>query len=103
MLKPIKFDIVITDGGESVPLSVTASGTDYSAYEEKFRRSSYFDLIGYHYRAWMFVVWHALTRTGQTELTYDEFEALTPDVDYETNGNADSPLGQTPPSGTSPD
>jgi len=100
MLKPIKFEITFEENGESVSLKVVSSGTDYSAYEEKFERSSYVDVVGMSYRAWTFIPWHAAHRQGLTKLTFEEFEALTPEVDTEAKVQEPAPLEPTPPPGT---
>jgi len=102
MLKPISFEIVFDESGESVSLKVKASGTDYAAYEEKFERSSYLDVIGMHYRAWTFIPWHAASRQGLTKLTFEEFEGLTPEIDTQAKVEENVPLEPTPPSGTLP-
>lgn len=102
MLKPITFTVEFEDAGESVSHVVTASGTDYSAFEERYGMSSLVAIQQMMYRAWTFIPWHALHRQGITSMSYEEFEALTPDVDPEARVTEPDPLESIPPSGTSP-
>jgi hypothetical protein len=74
MLKPITFSVE----GESGPVTVTASGPDYLAYEERFNLSVLSALGERRYSAWLFLVWHAMHRQGLTEKDWAAFVVETP-------------------------
>ena len=95
MLKPITFTIE----AESGPLTVTASGLDYAAYEDRFDRSANFGVMEYRYVAWVFICWHAMHRQKLTELTYEEFLDSTPEVHREVKVEEPVPLERTPTTG----
>ena len=94
MLNPVTF----TYEAESGPLTVTASGPDYAAYEDTFDRPAINDLVNGRYKFWCFVLWHALQRQGLTEQDFDGFLADAPQF---TPGKVEDPvpLESTAPTG----
>lgn len=95
MLKPITFTVE----AESGPLTVTASGLDYAAYEDKYDKSANFGVMEYRYVAWVFICWHAMHRQGMTTQTFDEFLADTPQLHREVVVEEPVPLEPTPTTG----
>jgi hypothetical protein len=75
MLNPITFKVE----QESGPLTVTANGSDYAAYEDAFDRPAIKGIAEGRYKCWVFLVWHAMNRQGMTALNFEEFLATTPD------------------------
>ena len=76
--------IEVTVELESGPVTATATGLDYIAYEDTFDRSFNQDLSTGRYKLDLFVAWSALHRAGKIEMTFDEFLALTPNVVVES-------------------
>lgn len=74
MLNPITFTVE----AESGPLTVTASGLDYAAYEDRFDKPAIQGIAEGRYKCWVFLVWHAMERQELTEVTFEEFLASTP-------------------------
>lgn len=95
MLNPVTF----TYEAESGPLTVTASGPDYAAYEDTFDRAALSDLASGRYKFWCFILWHAMKRQGMTEETFDAFLEGGPQF---TPGKAEEvvPLESTAPTGS---
>lgn len=94
MLNPVTF----TYEAESGPLTVTASGPDYAAYEDTFDRAALGDLAAGRYKFWCFVLWHAMKRQSMTEGTFDTFLEAGPQF---TPGKVEDPvpLESTAPTG----
>lgn len=84
MLNPIKFRME----SESGPVEGETTGLDYAAYEDTFDRSFWQDFFGGRYKCQVWIVWHALTRTGQTTQTFDEFLASSPQFESDKDGAA---------------
>jgi hypothetical protein len=95
MLNPVTF----TYEAESGPLTVTASGPDYAAYEDTYDRAAISDLAGGRYKFWCFVLWHAMKRQGMTEETFEAFLEAGPQF---TPGKVEDvvPLESTAPTGS---
>ena len=93
MLNPIPFRVTM----ESGPLASTANGLDYVAYEDTFGRAFITDLANGYYKAQMYVAWHALHRTGQLAMAFDDFLALSPRVTSQSSDDADPELDDVPP------
>jgi hypothetical protein len=74
MLNPITFHVE----GESGPLTVTASGLDYAAYEDTFDKAAITGIAEGRYKTWVYLCWHAMHRQELTKMTFDEFLASTP-------------------------
>ena len=74
MLNPITFTVE----AESGPLTVTASGLDYAAYEDAFDKPAIAGIAEGRYKTWVFLVWHAMHRQSLTTQTFEEFLATTP-------------------------
>lgn len=74
MLNPITFTI----DRESGPVTVTATGSDYVAYEDKFDKAAIQGISEGRYKTFMFLVWHAMKRENLTDETFDEFINSTP-------------------------
>ena len=69
MLNPITFQVE----AESGPLTVTASGLDYAAYEDTFDKAAITGIAEGRYKTWVWLCWHAMQRQGLTEQTFDQF------------------------------
>jgi len=95
MLNPITF---IVDE-ESGPLSVTANGLDYAAYEDTFDKPAISGISEGRYKTWIFIVWHAMHRQEMTALTFDEFLASTPQFGAPGKVEDVPPLESTAPTG----
>jgi hypothetical protein len=96
MLNPITFTVQ----GESGPLSVTANGLDYAAYEDTFDKAALPSIAEGRYKTWTFLVWHAMHRQAMTTLTFDEFLGSSPDYGVAENGEDEIvPLESTAPTG----
>lgn len=90
MLNPVTFQYEAASG----PLTVTASGPDYAAYEDTFDRAALTDLASGRYKFWCFILWHAMKRQEMTTESFDEFLAAGPQF---TPGKAEevAPLEST--------
>jgi hypothetical protein len=97
MLNPITFTV----DAESGPLTVTASGPDYAAYEDRYDRSVVTSLSEGRYNCYMFIVWHAMHRQKLTDLTFDDFLATTPQFGAPEKAEEIVPLESTAPTGSS--
>jgi hypothetical protein len=95
MLNPITFTVE----AESGPLTVTAGGSDYAAYEDRFDKPIITAMAGGQYRAYVFLVWHAMHRQKLTELTYEEFLDTTPQFHSPESVEEIVPLESTAPIG----
>lgn len=95
MLNPITFKVE----AESGPLTVTASGLDYAAYEDTFDKPAIKGIAEGRYKTWIFLVWHAMQRQGMTDLTFDEFLATTPDFGAPEKADDVVPLESKAPTG----
>lgn len=95
MLNPVTFQYEAASG----PLTVTASGPDYAAYEDTFDRAALTDLASGRYKFWCFILWHAMKRQEMTTESFDEFLAAGPQF---TPGKAEEvvPLESTAPTGS---
>ena len=74
MLNPMTFTLDRVSG----PLTVTASGLDYAAYEDQFDKPAIAGISEGRYKTFMFLCWHAMKRQNLTEQTFDEFLADSP-------------------------
>jgi len=95
MFNPITFTVE----AESGPLTVTASGLDYAAYENTYDRTVISALAERRYTAWCFLVWHAMSRQDLTKQTFDEFLGTTPQFDAPAEAEAIVPLESAVPTG----
>lgn len=95
MLNPIKFRME----RESGPVDGECTGLDYAAYEDEFNRSFWTDFFGGRYKCQVWIVWHAMKRTGQTEDDFDAFLASTPQFEPLTEGGPALEVDEVPPLG----
>lgn len=95
MLNPITFKVE----GESGPLTVTASGLDYAAYEDTFDKAAISGIAEGRYKTWVYLCWHAMQRQDLTKLTFDEFLASTPQFGAPEKAEDVLPLESTAPTG----
>jgi hypothetical protein len=96
MLNPVTF----VYEAESGPLTVTASGPDYAAYEDSFDRAVIGAMSEGRYKCWVFLLWHAMNRQGQTTKTFDEFLADSPEFSPPKRAEEIVPLESTAPTGS---
>jgi hypothetical protein len=75
----MKIKFAVTVEGETK--EVTTTYADVMALEEKFDIDA--SILGTRQRAsWLgYLAWHSLTRTKQTELSYEKFSELVESVD----------------------
>ena len=97
MLNPITF--VVTDEGGS--REVTCSAPDYVAYEAKFNKPVIKALGDLSMTAYLFLIWHAMTRTKQTTMSWDDWLDESPSFD-QGEVSEPVPLGQKRRRGSSP-
>lgn len=95
MLNPITFQV----DGESGPVTVTASGLDYAAYEDAFDKPAITGIAEGRYKTWVYLCWHAMQRQQLTSLTFDEFLASTPTFGAPEKVEEVPPLESTAPTG----
>jgi hypothetical protein len=95
MLNPITFKVEQGSG----PLTVTANGSDYAAYEDAFDRPAIKGIAEGRYKCWAFIVWHAMHRQEFTTLTFEEFLASTPDFGSPQKADEILPLESKAPTG----
>jgi hypothetical protein len=95
MLNPITFTVE----AESGPLTVTASGLDYAAYETAYDKAAITAITEGRYICYVFIVWHAMHRQGLTPLTFDQFLDTTPQFGSPVKDEGIVPLESTAPSG----
>lgn len=95
MLNPITFRVDL----ESGPVDVTATGLDYTAYEDTFDRAALTDLAADRYKAYVYIVWHALHRQGLTTLDFPAFADTTPQFGAAPESSEVPPLGEAPRTG----
>lgn len=93
MLQPIIFKVDM-DGTE---VEVKTTAADYAAYEERFDRSAPLSLDRYSF--YMFIIWNAMRRAKQTELTYEDWLNTGPTFDRTLDSDEPAPLEQTAPTG----
>lgn len=74
MLNPITFTI----DRESGPVTVTATGSDYVAYEDEYDKPAIAGISEGRYKTFMYLAWHAMKRQSMTEESFDDFLAQTP-------------------------
>ena len=95
MLNPITFTVE----QESGPLTVTASGLDYCAYEDAFDKPAIAGIAEGRYKTWVYLVWHAMHRQSLTTTTFEEFLATTPQFGAPERVDEIVPLESTAPAG----
>ncbi len=95
MLNPITFTVE----AESGSVTVTASGPDYAAYEDTYDRSIINAMATGQYRAYTFLVWHAMHRQKLTEMTFEQFLDTTPQFGAPESVEEIVPLESTAPTG----
>ena len=95
MLNPITFQVE----GESSPLTVTANGLDYAAYEDTFDKAAITGIAEGRYKTWVWLCWHAMQRQSLTTLTFDEFLESTPKFGAPEKVEDVPPLESTAPTG----
>ena len=96
MLNPITFTVE----AESGPVTVTASGLDYAAYEDAFDKPAIAGIAEGRYKTWVYLVWHAMKRQDLTALTFDEFLASTPQFGAPEKAEDIVPLESSPRAGS---
>lgn len=100
MLQAITFSVTKEDGS-TIP--VTAGAPEYAAYEERFNRSIVLAMNESMWSAYTFVLWHAMSRQGLTDLDWQAFLASDPQWGRELVSEEPRPLERTAPTGSSPD
>jgi hypothetical protein len=95
MLNPMTFTI----DRESGPLTVTASGLDYAAYEDEFDKPAIAGISEGRYKTFMFLCWHAMKRQELTTQTFTEFLAESPTFGAPEKVEDVPPLESKPPTG----
>lgn len=96
MLNPITFKVE----GESGPLTITASGLDYAAFEDEFDKPVLTSIADGRYKTWLWLCWHAMHRQELTAKTFDEFLADTPQFSSPEKVEDVPPLESKPPTGS---
>lgn len=77
MLNPITFKVTDEAGSRDV----TVSAPDYVAYEAKFNQPVLRALGDLSMTAYLFLIWNAMRRTKQTELSWDDWLEQAPAFD----------------------
>ena len=95
MLNPMTFTL----DRESGPLTITASGLDYAAYEDEFDKPAIAGISEGRYKTFMFLCWHAMKRQNLTEQTFSEFLADSPTFTAPEKVEDVPPLESQPPTG----
>ncbi len=97
MLNPITFQFE----GESGPVTVQATGSDYAAFEDEFDKPVIASISEGRYKTWLWLCWHAMHRQELTTKTFDEFLAASPQFHAAEKVEEVLPLESSPPTGPS--
>lgn len=97
MLNPITFVVTDEDGSRDV----TVSAPDYVAYEAKFNQPVLKALGDLSMTAYLFLIWNAMTRAKQTELSWEDWLQAAPTFN-QGEMSEPAPLGRARRRGPSP-